>query len=497
MGSRLRWMVLAVTGLLTAAQAGAQSEEAFQEFMKERRAEFQQFRSERDRQFHSYLKRQWEEFRAFAGEVEDPAPKPSKIPEAEPEPDKPPEPVAVRTKEPERTEPAPEEPAPREEPPAVPAPEPEPEPKALTPEKKRIRLSALGHELTVAVPAAWGKMRLERRSPQGVAKFWKAFAQGPSASPVLKSLADASERWSLGDWGYLRLVHDLGRKAASGDAESRLLAWALLLESGYAVRAGLANGEVAVLFRSRNHLFETPYFRIDGERYYVYDPDGDPVTSGLRSYKGDFPGKVRAAVVASRRPPDAAPEEEARELTFKYQGERHRVRVPVNPNLLSYQDSLPQLSLANYFLMEPPAEFSEGLRRQLKAELQGLPPREKVELLLAFVQKAFQYKRDQDQFGGENYLLPTETAHYSHSDCEDRAVLFSWLVHDLLGYPVVALDYPGHVATAVALPEGGQGRYVEWKGKRFYVADPTYVNAGLGTAMPRYADAQPEILPAW
>ncbi|HKJ88156.1 MAG TPA: hypothetical protein VKA48_06580 [Gammaproteobacteria bacterium] len=496
MGSRLCCLVLVVCGLLPAAQVFAQSEDAFQKFLKQRRSEYQQFRSERDQQFHSFLKRQWKAFKSYAGEVEDPAPKPSAIPRAEePEPRKAPEPVAVEPKAPPAREKP--EPEPVRKAPPRPAPEEEPEPEALQPEARQVSVRVFGRKLTAPVPDAWSELHLGQVSSRGVATFWKDFAQGPSAGPTVKALGKASDRWNLGDWGYVRLVYALADEAADGSAEARLLTWALLLKSGYAVRTGIAHGEVVLLFRSRDHLFEVPYFRIDGHRYYVFDPDGDPASSGLRSYDGEFPGKVRPVAVAAQEPPSVGPGREGRDLKFKFHGKAYEVRVSVNPNLLAFQGSLPQLALKDYFEMRPPKGFSEDLHRQLQKEMAGMPPREAVDFLLAFVQKAFAYKRDQDQFGGENYLFPTETVHYPYSDCEDRAVLFSWLVHDLLGYPVVGLDYPGHVATAVALPKGGRGQYVKRDGHRYFVADPTYVNAGVGMVMPRYRDTQPKVLPAW
>ena len=46
-----------------------------------------------------------------------------------------------------------------------------------------------------------------------------------------------------------------------------------------------------------------------------------------------------------------------------------------------------------------------------------------VNRLLRFVQTAFEYKTDEDQFNTENYLFPLETLHYPYSDCEDRSAL--------------------------------------------------------------------------
>ena len=118
-----------------------------------------------------------------------------------------------------------------------------------------------------------------------------------------------------------------------------------------------------------------------------------------------------------------------------------------------------------------------------------------VNLLLRFVQTAFDYKTDQDQFNREKYMTPEETLFYSYSDCDDRAILFTILVKDLLGLEVVGLRYSQHLATAVSFNnESVEGDYHYSDGKKFIVADPTYINATVGLTMPKYSTEKPEII---
>ena len=120
---------------------------------------------------------------------------------------------------------------------------------------------------------------------------------------------------------------------------------------------------------------------------------------------------------------------------------------------------------------------------------------EAVNFLLKFVQNAFEYRTDQQQFGEENFLFPEETLYYPYSDCEDRSVLFAWLVTELLDLEVVGLNYPGHVAAAVHLKQPVAGERVVFNGKGFVVTDPTYVNAVAGMVMPGYEDMKPGVIP--
>ena len=126
--------------------------------------------------------------------------------------------------------------------------------------------------------------------------------------------------------------------------------------------------------------------------------------------------------------------------------------------------------------------------------MKGMDEQKAINFLLRFVQTSLRYKTDEVQFGKENYLFPEETLYYPYSDCEDRSILFAWLVHSLLGMDVVGLDYPGHVATAVLFEGHVDGDSVTHNGKRYVIADPTYVNALIGMAMPNFKNEKPEVI---
>lgn len=105
------------------------------------------------------------------------------------------------------------------------------------------------------------------------------------------------------------------------------------------------------------------------------------------------------------------------------------------------------------------------------------------------MQKAFKYERDQQQFGREKVMFANETLYYDKSDCEDRAILFAHLVKKLFKVSVVGVKYKDHMATALYIPM--QGDSVKVAGKKFIIADPTYINANIGQSMPKYRSVIP------
>jgi hypothetical protein len=56
----------------------------------------------------------------------------------------------------------------------------------------------------------------------------------------------------------------------------------------------------------------------------------------------------------------------------------------------------------------------------------------------------------------------------------------------LLGLRVVALHYPGHLATAVEFKSNVRGEIISYQNRRYIVCDPTYIGADIGQAMPDF-----------
>jgi hypothetical protein len=110
------------------------------------------------------------------------------------------------------------------------------------------------------------------------------------------------------------------------------------------------------------------------------------------------------------------------------------------------------------------------------------------------VQTAFDYKTDDQQFGKEKYLMLEETLYYPSSDCEDRSILFSYLIRNLLKLKVIGLDYPGHIATAVNFNSDFAGESINFNGNKFIVCDPTFINADAGMEMPQFKDVDPKVI---
>jgi hypothetical protein len=188
--------------------------------------------------------------------------------------------------------------------------------------------------------------------------------------------------------------------------------------------------------------------------------------------------------------------------------------ITSNKNYLAFYETYPSSYTDNNFMtrwaMYANTPLEKGITAQLypkmKEKLEGMTPLEKVQQLDWWVQGTVDIKRenpnqgcflyafDDDVWGGDRAFFGEETFFYPYCDCEDRSILLSHLVRDLVDLDVVLVYYPGHLAMAVNFPEDIPGDHIMLDGRKFTVCDPTYVGSEVGETMPTMKDKSTTVI---
>ena len=488
-------LLLLLLGIVLTPQVLANDE--FMQWKQQQAQSFQEYKDKRDKEFTAFLKMHWTEMQLLKGFERDPEPKPVVMPVAEPAPIAPPSIVPAQPDVPVAVEP----PAPVA-PPVVIKPVPVPAPVAppvIKPTQalqgRRINLNFYGTALSLYYDGKLKAPLASRIDEQAVSNFWSALSKA-DYDGLIDQLEAQRTALQLNDWAYVLLVNETAKQIyPAADNRQSLFTWFILAKAGYKSRIAYDDRNVYLLVPSSQQLYSTPYFTFDGMRYYAVRFDGREQKLGrVFTYDGQYPGTNKQLDMMLSRDMVVTDHPAKRKLSFEFEGKRYNIDAAYDVKRVDFLNTYPQLDLDIYFSSNVSATVASPLLLQLSAEMQGMNQQQAVNFLLRFVQASLQYKTDESQFGKENYLFPEETLYYPYSDCEDRSILFAWLVKNLLGLEVVGLDYPGHVATAVHFTEKVDGDAVSYQGKRFVVADPTYVNASAGMSMPDYKNSKPEII---
>jgi hypothetical protein len=442
-------------------------------------AEFQEYKEKQDREFADFLKSRWREFDTFRGKALIKEPEPKQIPVFTPT-------VPVRpVPKPLANIPAAQ--------PVLPPPAPV-QPKPIPVAADTLEIMFYGNAVRFTFDPQWKNYRLSGGDkPEAMSAFWTMMS-GSKYEPTIQAINEARRQLKLDDWGSVTLWRSVIQALQpERKAEQNMLLWYFLIKSGYDARLGYAGADVHLFVAVSQPVYATKYTRVGDQKYYaVLAADHGDSISSFNTYEASYPGKLKPLDIQTASTGFTKAVSAQRALTFIYKGKSIKLNVPYDRRLVEYLDTFPQSEFELYFNTDGSSLLRQGLLPQLKKYTATMDEEEAVDFLLAFVQKAFAYKTDEDQFGHEKSFFVEESLYFPYNDCKERSVLFAWLVRDLLGIKVIGLLYPGHLTTAVELKKvKPEFSTVEYKGNQFVIADPTYIDAPVGVAMPTYMQLKP------
>ncbi|MBJ7429484.1 MAG: hypothetical protein JHD28_11095, partial [Bacteroidia bacterium] len=132
----------------------------------------------------------------------------------------------------------------------------------------------------------------------------------------------------------------------------------------------------------------------------------------------------------------------------------------------------PVVDFESYFNIPLSKETYSSLIPFLKENIKNINQKEGIDYLMNFTRYAFLYEDDLANFGKEKRLSPEQTLLYEHSDCDDRAALFFYLVKEIYNLPMIAILYPTHITIAVQF-ENPEGKPIVYNGRNYSICDPT------------------------
>lgn len=345
-----------------------------------------------------------------------------------------------------------------------------------------------GHPVSVGYDRQMVGFSNAKASKKDISVFWKNLSE-TNYTPAITALLEVKSGIGLNDWGYYMLVRQFSEKLYSDWNSRILLTWFILVRSGYDARVGISNSSVVLLLPSDIDIFDMRYLKIDGISYYMIAAGQ---CESLYTYDENYQNGRRFDLY-QRQPLSLGGKTASRKLNFSFQGKEYAFDFKYDPDVIDFYKTLPQAQFEVFFDAVPSTPLQKSVEDNLKPVIQDMNRSTAINFLLQFVQLSFAYKTDPQQFGHEKYFYADELLAYPYCDCEDRSVLFSYLVSTLLGYEVIGTEFPGHMATAVGLDFETGGTQYKYAGSTYTIADPTYMNAKVGQCMPRYEHTTPKI----
>jgi hypothetical protein len=333
---------------------------------------------------------------------------------------------------------------------------------------------------------------LQRPDSKSIISFYESYLKNQKLQKTSLELYSSAKELKLNDWGYLILLKRASEKLFTRVNERVLYTWISLLKTGYNARIGYDEQNIYLLTDTDGTLFNTRYINISGINYYIILFRDQKLTDhGLQAYESKNPGTLLPISLKMNVLPGFKDMQVNKKLYF----DNEILSINLNQTLISFLNDYPGCELSVYFNAPISGKTYSYLDILLKPRLKGKTNVEKVNILLDFIQKSFPYKTDVEQFGREKYMFGDEAICFPFTDCDDRAVLMTKLVHRYTGLETVGLDYPNHVSTAVRFNETIKGDYIIYNGEKYFICDPTYIGAIAGIAMEEMRTSVPNIIP--
>ncbi|MFY0599426.1 MAG: hypothetical protein JXR03_07120 [Cyclobacteriaceae bacterium] len=314
----------------------------------------------------------------------------------------------------------------------------------------------------------------------GLSEAWDVLSKSPYRN-IVNTLYEKSLELNLPDYGYLLLIDSFLKELDISDQSKAVYQWFLLAKSGYSVRVGLIDKKPVLVVGSYGKIYGKRYFTISGINYYVLSDRAGK----FESYQADFDEDENPFDFALEGEIKLPLDPVKKDFQYESKGKDINISVYYNANMVKLLEQFPQSDLVYYLSSSSSDLLKKSVEKSFQPYLEGLNTVGKVQFLMTFVQKAFEYESDKVQFGKERVMYPEELFFHSSSDCDDRVVLLAYLLRTFTDVPMVALSFPQHVALGLRLPSATFGETIKYKGYTFTFCDPTYLNAPLGSVIPQ------------
>lgn len=457
----------------------------FESFRQAIHKDFESFRSKINKEYADFLRNPW---KSFNEEKPIPRPKDYKVP-----------PVVIPKEEinPINLNP---KPIPFED--VIPVPQPKPQPQPIEPieEIPVSPVAPVQPSVSFTFFGTTDKVRFDRKNcirmpsinENSVADAWLKLSDEAYTNLVHDCL-EIRKSHDLCDWAYLMMLSDMSEAVCGkGTNESVLLMAYVYCQSGYQMRLAIDGQNLRLLVGSRHNIYDLSYYNLDGTFFYPFLRKGESINDRVQICGASFPQEKAMSLLVTK----------AQEFTASYKGARTIkssrfpnavATVKINQNLMAFYNTYPTSMVGDNFMTRwamyantPMAkDVTKQLYPQLKSIISDKSQLDAANILLNWVQTGFEYEYDDKVWGDDRAFFAEESLNYPYCDCEDRSILFTRLVRDLLGLKCILIYYPGHLACAVRFTDNVSGDYLLLNGQKYVVTDPTYIGASVGMTMPK------------
>lgn len=194
-----------------------------------------------------------------------------------------------------------------------------------------------------------------------------------------------------------------------------------------------------------------------------------------------------------------APGKSSRTYSWNYEGYKWHLTLLLDDKLYDTYKSRTRKRDYDLFASDP---YDEWLIKNIADTLLSLSKEYGLEenkvpgLCVSFIQ-SLNYTSDFASSGYDQYpRFPYETLYDSGGDCEDTSILCVAILQEM-GYDVVLLELPEHMALGIKCDSEPKGRSFEYNNNHYYYLETTGSNWQIGEMPEEYKDDPVQVIPVY
>lgn len=297
---------------------------------------------------------------------------------------------------------------------------------------------------------------------------------------ILGKLLYYKKKLALNDWFHYLLIRNCVFTIFKDKSENykHLICWFLLNKAGCVVQLNYIGSEILLSVLTDEKIYNMPIREADNGWYvditaYHRKKVQEDLTAFNSNIEINTTGRKFSFLLTSV-PTLTNPKIVTKNLSFVHDQELHQIQVSCNQSFMQMMDRYPELSIKNHTLIPLSDEAYTSTILGLREKIKDLSNYESIRYLLSFTRKSLQYETDYMIHRVKNLTFSAEeTLYHKYSDCEDRSILFYYLVKELLGLEVILVDYPDHATTAVLLSQSYGQKPIVYNNNNYTICDPT------------------------
>jgi hypothetical protein len=343
--------------------------------------------------------------------------------------------------------------------------------KAGANELTNYKINLYGHEVEIqfCAPIANSSNLLVK---ENITEQIKQF-EATDLSNLIIQMDNYSSEFGMDDMAYLLFTQKVGRAIFGSNQNTKIFEYTLLKRKGYKILMGYSSDEITVYGYLDFKVLNGTYVTYQGLVYtdLTFDQNLEPCQEQLL----ENPVGGRAIIINENRAPFYNALEKKYNLRFDFESTTYYYKGIINQSLAAYYRELPDIEFGPIYLNYQLSDKAKNcLVNDIKSDIEGMWPMQQIDFLLSFAQQAIPYKKDIEAIGKEKFAFPEEVLSNNFADCEDKSVLFAYLVKEIYKRQTVALIYfqEHHLNVAVAI-NSKDGYSFVYNNQKYIVCEPS------------------------